>query len=26
VKQEMDALLAACETKVVAALDKLLRD
>ncbi len=26
VKQEMDALLAACETKVVAALDELLRD
>lgn len=26
VKQEMDVLLAACETKVVAALDELLRD
>lgn len=26
VKQEMDALLAACETKVVASLDELLRD
>ena len=26
VKQEMDALLAACEAKVVASLDELLRD